>query len=82
MACTVIAVSDGRQLVVAVALMFSMVHLAAAFVVMNVELVGDCRACCNESQRCLCEKKDPLPPGTLRELARLIEANWKSSVEI
>jgi len=74
LACVVFAVLDRRPVLVVIAIMASMGHVAYAIILLNAEYLGDCRTCCNESYKCRCGKdKKTLPQGSLRELARLID---------
>ena len=73
-ACGTFALFDKRTPLVVIAILVALVHAAYAVTLLDMELLGDCRACCNESYACKCgKKKKAIPLGTLRELVRLNE---------
>ena len=76
-----VAVTRREPLVVWLAMTAAVVHATVATVIIDLHRVGDCRRCCNEARACTCGKeKDPLPPGTLKHLAILVERHYSNYV--
>jgi len=80
MACAVVVAASQREAAVVWLAMFSaMLHTAYAALLQDMKQTGDCRRCCNEAHGCTCgPRKDPLPPGTLRKIACLVERHYCS----
>lgn len=77
----VVCTSSFNAVVAWLAIFASVCHALLAALLMDLHNVGDCRRCCNEAHQCVCgSKKDPLPPGSLRHLVRLIETQYSEHV--
>ena len=79
--CITIAIERQETFVIWILLFAAVVHATIAAVLIDLHRVGDCRRCCNEARACTCGKeKDPLPPGTLKKLATLVERHYLNHV--
>lgn len=79
--CVIVAVERQESFVVWLVVVAAVVHATIAAILIDLHSVGDCRRCCNEARACTCGKeKDPLPPGTLKKLAILVERHYSNHV--
>ena len=79
--CVIVAMARQDPFVIWLSVVAAVVHFTIATVLKDLHSVGDCRRCCNEARACTCgNEKDPLPPGTLKHLATLVERHYSNYV--
>jgi len=58
-------------------LLAAILHIGVGISIYELARLGDCRQCMNEAHSCTCgRQKDPVPQGSLRTLAQLVEAKY------